>query len=339
MVILEWGETFWQDICILDLFSLSETTAVDFGQMSGVDNRGGVAIMGNYVLTCCSTADMPYEYFRKRNIPFLCFHYVLDGKEYLDDLGQTISLSEFYGRIAAGSMPTTSQVNIAQYLELFESILDEGKDILHISFSSGLSGSYNTATIAREQIISMYPERKIFIVDSLGASSGYGLLTDMAADMRDDGKTIEEVYEWLEENKLYLHHWFFSTDLTHYKRGGRISAASAVVGGMLNICPLMNMSFDGKLIPRKKIRGKKQVISELVNMMEAHAQDGIDYTGKCFISNSACYEDARKVADLIEGKFLSLNGKVMINSVGAVVGAHTGPGTVALFFFGDKRVD
>ena len=295
--------------------------------------------MGNYVLTCCSTADMPVEYFDKRDIPFLCFHYLLDGEEYPDDLGQTISFPEFYSRIAAGSMPTTSQVNLAQYLDFFTSYLNDGKDILHISFSSGLSGSYNTAMVAREQLLSVYPDRKIMIVDSLGASSGYGLLTDMAADMRDEGKTIETVYDWLEENKLNLHHWFFSTDLTHYKRGGRISAASAAVGGMLNICPLMNMSYDGKLIPRKKMRGKKQVMNEIVNMMEVHAQDGINYSGKCFISNSACYDDARKVADLIEGKFSSLNGRVMINSVGAVIGAHTGPGTVALFFLGDKRVD
>jgi len=295
--------------------------------------------MGNYVLTCCSTADMPVEYFNKRDIPFLCFHYLLDGEEYPDDLGQTISFSEFYRKITAGSMPTTSQVNLAQYLELFGALLNKGKDILHVSFSSGLSGSYNTAMVAREQLLSVYSDRKIMIVDSLGASSGYGLLTDMAADMRDEGKTIEEVYEWLEENKLKLHHWFFSADLTHYKRGGRISAASAAVGGMLNICPLMNMSFDGRLIPRKKIRGKKQVINEIVNMMEVHAQDGIDYSGKCFISNSACYDDARKVADLIESKFSSLDGKVMINSVGAVIGAHTGPGTVALFFCGDKRED
>ena len=295
--------------------------------------------MRSYVLTCCSTADMPVDYFNKRDIPFLCFHYLLDGEEYPDDLGQTISFPDFYNRIAAGSMPTTSQVNLSEYLDFFGSYLNDGKDILHISFSSGLSGSYNTAVAAREQLISMYPQRKILIVDSLGASSGYGLLTDMAADMRDDGKTIEEVYEWLEENRLKLHHWFFSADLTHYKRGGRISAASAAVGGMLNICPLMNMSYDGKLIPRKKIRGKKQVINEIVNIMEVHAKDGLNYSGKCFISNSACYDDARKVADLIEGRFSSLNGKVTINSVGAVIGSHTGPGTVALFFFGDKRMD
>lgn len=295
--------------------------------------------MSNYVLTCCSTADMPYDYFKKRNIPFVCFHYILDGEEYLDDLGQTISFEEFYRRIAAGAMPTTSQVNVGQYIDCFEPFLKEGKDILHISFSSGLSGSYTSATIAREELLSRYPDREILIVDSLGASSGYGLLIDMAADMRDHGATLEEVYDWLEGNKLNVHHWFFSSDLSHYKRGGRISATSAAMGGLLNICPLLNMSYDGKLTPRKKIRGKKHVIEEIVHLMEVHARDGVNYAGKCFISNSACYDDARKVADLVEEEFPLLNGHVMINSIGAVVGAHTGPGTVALFFFGDKRED
>lgn len=295
--------------------------------------------MSNYVLTCCSTADMPYEYFKKRDIPFVCFHFNLDGEEYLDDLGQTISFEEFYSRIAAGAMPITSQVNVGQFIDFFGPFLKEGKDILHISFSSGLSGAYNSATLAREELLSSYPDRKILIVDSLGASSGYGLLTDMAADMRDNGATLEEIYGWLEENKLNIHHWFFSTDLTHYKRGGRISATSAAVGSLLNICPLLNMSYDGKLTPRKKIRGKKHVIEEIVQMMEDHARDSINYSGKCFISNSACYDDARKVADLIEAKFPLLNGRVMVNSVGTVIGAHTGPGTVALFFLGDKRED
>ncbi len=295
--------------------------------------------MSDFVLTCCSTADMPYEYFKSRKIPLVCFHFNIDGKEYLDDLGQTMSFEEFYGRIAKGALPTTSQVNVGQYNDFFEPFLKTGKDILHISLSSALSGSYNSACVARESLLQKYPDRKIFIVDSLGASSGYGLLLDTAADMRDAGTSIEELYAWLEKNKLTVHHWFFSSDLSHYKRGGRISAASATMGTLLNICPLMNMDNAGRLIPRTKIRGKNNVIKEIVKKMEEHAQNGLDYSGKCFISNSACYEDARKVADLIEEKFKHLNGKVMINSVGTVIGTHTGPGTVALFFFGDARVN
>jgi DegV family protein with EDD domain len=295
--------------------------------------------MSDYVLSCCSTADMPLEYFHKRNIPFLCFHFNMNGKDYPDDLGQSMPFEQFYKRIAEGALPTTSQVNMAQFIEFFESFLAEGKDILHISFSSGLSGTYNSALMAREQLLQKYPDRKMRIVDSLGASSGYGLLVDLAADLRDGGGTLEDVSVWVERNKLNVHHWFFSTDLTHYRRGGRISAASATMGTLLNICPLMNMNYEGKLIPREKIRGKKHVISEMVKRMEEHAEGGTNYSGKCFISNSACYEDARLVADVVEDKFPQLNGKVMINSVGTVIGSHTGPGTVALFFLGDKRTD
>lgn len=293
--------------------------------------------MEDYILTCCSTADMPLEFFTDRDIPFVNFHFNMDGKEYPDDLGQSMSFDEFYSRIKSGAMPTTSQVNVGQFVEFFEPFLRDGKDIIHISFSSGLSGTYNSAVIARDQLASEYADRKIIIIDSLAASSGYGLLVDMAADMRDKGASMEEVSDWLEENKLNLNHWFFSTDLSHYKRGGRISATSAAMGSLLNICPLMNMDDQGKLVPRQKIRGKRQVIKEIVKKMEKHAIDGTNYSGKCFISHSACYEDARKVADLIEENFSNLDGKVMINSVGTVIGSHTGPGTVALFFLGEKR--
>lgn len=295
--------------------------------------------MSDYVLTCCSTADMPEEYLKNRDIPYVCFHYNMDGKEYPDDLGKTMPFQEFYERIAKGALPTTSQVNVGQYLDFFEPLLKADKDILHISLSSGLSGSYNSACVARETLLQKYTNRKIFLVDSLGASSGYGLLLDTAADMRDKDISIEELYDWLEKNKLTVHHWFFSTDLSHYKRGGRISAASATMGTLLNICPLMNMDNSGKLIPRTKIRGKNNVIKEIVKKMEEHAQNGLDYNGRCFISNSACFEDARKVADLIEEKFRHLDGKVMINSIGTVIGSHTGPGTVALFFFGGLRTN
>lgn len=295
--------------------------------------------MSDFIVTSCSTADMPLEFFKSRNVPFVCFHFVMDGTEYEDDLGQSMSFEEFYKKISEGAQPTTSQVNVAQFMEFFEPFLKEGKDILHISLSSGLSGSYNSALIAREELMEKYPERKIMIVDSLGASSGYGLLLTSACDMRDGGSTMEEIFQWLEDNKLRVNHWFFSTDLTSYYRGGRISAASNLFGTMLNICPLLNMNNEGKLIPRAKYRGKKHVIEEIVKRIEENADNKLDYSGRCYISNSACYEDARKVADLIESKFHKLNGKIMINSVGTVIGAHTGPGTVALFFYGDKRTD
>ena len=294
-------------------------------------------VMSEYKITCCSTADMPASYFEERNLPYVCFQYRMDGVEYPDDLGKTMPFAEFYDRISKGAEPTTAQVNAQQYMDFFEPILKEGKDILHFTLSGGISGSVNSANIAKTQMEEKYPERKIIVIDSLAASSGFGMLVDAALDKQEEGLSLEENAAWAEENKNKLHHWFFSTDLTSFIRGGRISKVSGFVGQALNICPLMNVNSEGKLIPRSKYRGKKQVIREMVKRMEQHAQGGLEYSGKCFMSCSACEEDARKVADMIEEKFPNLNGKVRINSIGTVIGAHTGPGTVALFFWGDER--
>lgn len=295
--------------------------------------------MSDFILSCCSTADMPKSFFEERNVAYVCFHFNMDGKDYPDDLGESMPFPEFYKRIEEGAQPTTSQVNVDEFTNFFEPLLKEGKDILHVSLSSGLSGSFNSASIAARDLMEKYPERTIKVVDSLGASSGFGVLMTYLADLRDEGKSLTEVYDWAEKNKLRVHHWFFSTDLTSYKRGGRISATSAMVGTLLGICPLLNMDNEGHLIPRKKIRTKKKVIEELVNMMKEHVEDGPDYKGYCYISNSACEEDAEKVRDLVEAYCPNLKGKVLINSIGTVIGSHTGPGTVALFFLGDERVD
>ncbi len=291
----------------------------------------------NYIISCCSTADLSMEHFKTIDVKYICFHYELNGKQYLDDLGQSISFEEFYESMKNGASTKTAQVNAQEYEEFFEEYLKQGKDIIHICLSSGLSGTINSANIAKDILSESYPERKIYIVDSLGASSGYGLIMDKLSELRNQGLTIEETYEWIEEHKLELHHWFFSSDLSFYVKGGRISKTSGFVGGVLGICPLLNMDDEGHLIPRKKIRGKQQVIKEIVNCMETHAADGLSYSGKCYISHSACYNDAEKVAELIESKFQDLNGKVEINNIGTTIGSHTGPDTIALFFWGDSR--
>ena len=293
----------------------------------------------SYVLSCCSTADLTHEHFVSRNISYICFHYFLDGVEYPDDLGQTIPFDEFYKRMANGSDTKTSQVSTGEFMQYFQSILEQGKDILHITLSSGLSGSINSARTAWEMLKEQYPDRKIYIVDSLGASSGYGLFMDRLADLRDEGYSLEELRDWAEKNRLRVHHWFFSTDLTFYIKGGRVSKTAGVFGTMLKICPLLNMDNLGRLIPRYKIRTKPAVIKRTYEKMVEHAEGGTNYSGKCYISHSACYEDARAVADLVEANFPNLNGKVEIYSIGTTIGSHTGPGTVALFFFGDERVD
>lgn len=295
--------------------------------------------MSNYILTCCSTADMPKSYFESKNIPYVCFSYNMNGIDYSDDLGVTMPFDTFYKKVEEGAMPVTSQVNVAAYEEFWEPFLKEGKDILHLAFSSGLSGSFNSSRIASEELMERYPERKIITIDTLAASSGFGLLVDSAYERMQAGATLEELAHWVEEHKLELHHWFFTTNLTHFKRGGRLSATSAMLGTILSICPLLNVNNEGKLIARAKIRTKKKAIEEMVKKMETHAQGGLDYSQKCYISNSACMEDAQKVASLIEEKFPKLNGKVEIMSIGTVIGSHTGSGTVAVFFWGDKRVD
>ena len=293
--------------------------------------------MESYIISCCSTADLDRTHFLKRDISYICFHYELNGVEYRDDLGETMSFEDFYRAMSQGGETKTSQINASEFEEYFEPFLQQGKDILHVCLSSGISGVLNSALIAQETLQEKYPNRKIYIVDSLGASSGYGLLLDKLADLRDEGKTIDEVRDWAEENKLKLHAWFFSTDLTFYVKGGRVSKTAGFVGNILDICPLLHMNQMGQLIPKFKIRTKKKVIEAIVKQMELYAQDGANYGEKCYISQSACYEDAKAVANLIEQRFPKLKGKVEINHIGTTIGSHTGPGTVALFFWGTER--
>ncbi|MDY5871090.1 MAG: DegV family protein [Lachnospiraceae bacterium] len=295
--------------------------------------------MGDYILSCCSTADLTQEHFESRDIHYICFHFELDGKQYLDDLGKSIAFHEFYQAMANGADTRTSQINADEFIQYFTPFLKEGKDILHLTLSSGISGVYNSAMIAKEELAEKYPDRKIYIVDSLAASSGYGLLMDKLADLRDEGMDIDSLHTWAEENKLKLHHWFFSSDLTFFVKGGRISKTAGFVGSVMDICPLLNVDYQGKLIPRFKIRTKKKVIQAIANKMEEFAQDGLEYNGKCYMSQSDCLEDAKAVAKLVEEKFPGLNGKVEINDIGTTIGSHTGPGTVALFFWGSERKD
>ena len=295
--------------------------------------------MSDYILSCCTPADLSKDHFESIGVKYICFHYFLDGVEYPDDLGQTISHEDFYARMSAGADTRTSQVNVSEYVDFFTPFLEDGKDVVHVCLSSGISGTINSARNAALILKERYPEREVYVIDSLGASSGYGLLMDTAATKRDEGLNAKELAEWITDNRLKMHHWFFSSDLTFSVKGGRISKTAGVFGGLLEICPLMNMDNLGRLIPRHKIRTKKKVIKEIVKKMEEHAEGGLDYSGKCYISMSACYQDARAVADLIEARFPKLNGKVLINSVGNLIGSHTGPGTVALFFWGDERVD
>ena len=295
--------------------------------------------MSEYVLTSCSPADLSLQEFTALKIPYISFHYELGGVARLDDLWTNMAPRDFYQAMLDGAETRTSQVNVEEYEAFWRPFLSEGKDIVHVTLSSGISGTINSARIAAEDLKAEFPDNNVYVIDSLAASSGFGLLLDAMAEYRDQGASAEELVRFAEDRKLHLHHWFFSTDLTFFIRGGRVSKTAGFFGKLLNICPLLNVDFKGKLIPRDKIRSKKKVIREIEARMEAHAENGLDYSGKCFISHSDCIEDAQAVAALVETAFPKLNGKVVIHNIGSTIGAHTGPGTVALFFWGDERVD
>lgn len=294
--------------------------------------------MNKFLLSCCSTSDLNVKHYKDRGIRYICFHYFLDGIEHKDDFGETLPISEFYKKMEQGAMTKTSQLNAQDYYNYFENLINEGnKEILHLTLSSGISGTINSARIAVNMINEKYKDVKIYIVDSLAASSGYGLLMEKLADLKDEGKSIEEVRDWAENNRLFINHWFFSTDLKYYVRGGRISRTSGFLGNMLHVCPLLNVNDEGKLIPREKIIGKKKVINAIVQKMIENAKDGKDYNDYCYISHSAVFEDAKAVKDKVEDYFPNLKGKVEIFDIGTTIGSHTGPGTVALFFVGNER--
>lgn len=293
--------------------------------------------MTDYKITCCSTCDLTAEHLASLGVAFAKYHYILDGVDHKDDLFVSSTPEQFYDAIENGAMPTTSQVTPEELIELWSPILAEGQNILHIEFSSGLSGGYASALAAQEEIKKHYPKRKVIVVDSLAASSGYGLLVDKAAELKAGGMGLEALATWLEENKLRLRHWFFSTNLQHFKRGGRISGPAATIGTLLKICPVMDVNSEGKLIIRKKVTGKRKAIRELYELMLSQAEGGGDYRGKCYISHSRVMDDAKELAALIESGLPKLNGRVEIDNIGTVIGSHTGPGTVALFFFSTTK--
>lgn len=293
--------------------------------------------MSEYILSCESTVDLNPAIFKEYDLNVICFHYYLDGVEHVDDFGQSLPLSEFYNKMVQGAMTKTSQINVEEFINYFEPFLKQGKDILHLCLSSGISGVLNSANTAKQILEDKYPDRKIIVVDSLAASSGFGLLVVKLANLKKQGYSIDELANYAINHRLEVNHWFFSSDLTFFVRGGRISKAAGFFGTALKICPLLNVSNEGKLIPREKIRTKKKAIQACANKMFELANNGINYDEDCYISHSNCYEDAYEVKKLIEEHFPKLKDRVKIFDIGTTIGSHTGPGTVALFFFGKAR--
>ncbi len=294
-------------------------------------------MINDYIITCSSTVDLPYKHMKTRGIPFAQMHYYLDGVEHMEDLGASMDAHEFYQQMLDGVDTKTSQVNVEEFCAFFRKLLGIGQDILHISLSSGISGVYNSACIARDMLKEEFPDRKILVVDSLCASSGYGMLVDLVLDAQQNGKSIDEAYAYANEIRNHIQHWFFSMDLTFFVKGGRVSKAAGFFGNMLNICPLLNVSPTGTLEVQQKLRGKKLAIKTTVKTMLELTENGSEYDGPCYISHSDCIEDVNDLIEKLEEAFPKLNGKIKINNIGSTIGCHTGPGTVALFFIGKTR--
>ncbi len=294
--------------------------------------------MSKFILSCESTVDLPYSYLAERNIPVLFYTYTVDGKPYKDDLGKDPdSLPNYYKLLDDGAIPSTSQINVFEYQEFFEEQLQKG-DLIHVTLSSGITGSYANAVTAADNLREKYPDRKISVIDSYGASSGSGMLVDTAADMRDNDSSFEDVERWILSNRLHIHHQFYSITMDYFKRSGRVSGPAATIATILNICPMMRFDSQGRIIAYEKVRGIKNVIRKTAEAMLEHADNGESYTGKCWISHSNCIDAANQLKGMIVQDFRKLRADdIRIFDIGTIIASHTGPGTLALFFFGDER--
>lgn len=290
-----------------------------------------------FTLSCCSTVDLPYSYMADRDIPVLFYTYVVDGREYVDDMGRDPeALPRFYRFLEEGKLPQTSQINVGTYLSFFEKLLQKG-DLLHIAFTSGQSGAVHNAMLAAKELQEKYPERKLIVIDSLCSSSGYGMLVDTVADLRDAGKSIEEAAQWVRENRNTVHHQFFSSNMTQFRRTGRVSGAAAMVATIMSICPIMRLDDAGAIKAYGKVRGKKKAVETTIEAMAKHAQGGENYDKRCYVCHSQCPEDAQMLIDGLEARFPRIKGKIRLCDIGTIIGSHSGPGTVAVFFYGDER--
>lgn len=291
--------------------------------------------MAEYIISTDTSCDFPLEYVKQHQLPLVTLLYSIDGVTGENGCPSSDVLKNFYDKMRAGSMTKTQQASIEDTEKVFREILQEGKDILHIAFSSGLSGTANAARLAAENMMEEFPGRKIIVIDSLCASLGQGLLVDYALKLQQQGKTMEETAKWLEDHIQNICHLFTVEDLKYLQRGGRISKTTALVGTMIGIKPVLHVDPEGKLVSISKVRGRKQSIQALVNKMEENIGKYRDEKQPIFISHGDCIEDANYLAELVKERFGY--DEFLINDVGPTIGAHSGPGTLALFFMGETR--
>ncbi len=289
----------------------------------------------NYWIVADVCSDLPKTYaYAQERLNLMPMSYTLDGKEYIYQVGDEVHCTEFYKKIRTGAQASTSQIGIAAYYDVFKKITDAGEGLLCIPLSSGISGSFQSALSAREQIMKENPQAHVLVVDSLAASLGFGLLIDHVLKNRAGGMSLEDNAKWVKDNRLRMHHWFTVDDLNHLYRGGRLSRGSAVIGGMLRIKPVLQVNRAGKLVAFEKVQGRKRSLKALADMAVDLSKPELG--SSCFISHADAPEDAEYVAGLITQKLPGV-GEILISPIGAVIGAHAGPGTVAVFFMGEGR--
>ena len=289
--------------------------------------------MNKYIISTDSTCDLPQSYIVENNIPIIPLYYAIDEVVYGEE--KTIGEKEFFDIMRNGKMPTTMAANQVTTEETFRKYLDEGYDILHLAFSSGLSSTYNTAAVVGQELTEEYPDRKIIVIDTLAASMGEGLIVYKAVELKKSGKSIDEVSDYIKNNILHFVHMFTVDDLFHLHRGGRVSKATAIMGTMINIKPVLHVDNEGKLVALSKVRGRKKSLSTLVDTMAESIKGYEADNDTIMISHGDCLEDAEFVANQIKERLGIQN--IMINYICPTIGAHAGPGTVALFYVGEKR--
>ena len=287
-----------------------------------------------YILSCESTCDLPLSHFVKRNIPVIAYTYTVAGVEYEDDMRAKNGLALFYNQLHAGKQPNTSLINIERYTAYFRTLLEKG-DLLHVAFSSGLSQSASNAITAAENLKKEFPKRKIYVVDSLAGCVGHGLFVDTLADMRDEGKGIDELYKWAIANRLRVQHQFFSTTLTYFRRSGRISGPAALIGNLLKLCPIMHLNNEGKIIAYTKVMSETKAIAKTLEEIANKIDNGSEYTGKLWVAHSNYITSATKIVGELKKTYPKAD--IRTYDIGPVIASHCGPGTLAIFFWGETR--
>jgi len=279
--------------------------------------------------SCC---DLPYDYIKKNNLIVIPFPYSIDGKDYIDDFGKSLSYKDFYDKLRNGSIPSTSQITVYMFQQVFKKYAAEGNVVIYIGFSSALSQTFNNSIIAKKNVLEELPDANITVIDSKSASVGQGLIVYYANELLKQGRSSEEIVGWIENNKLRSNHWFIIDNLDHLKRGGRISAASAAVGTILDVKPMLNVNNEGKLEVVRKIRGRKKAIRELLEELKNIENPECQ---TILINHGDCVKDAENLRSLVLNR---VNVKdVVVNYVGPIIGSHTGPGMLCLVFMGISR--